>query len=160
MGYSRSARRQLIGVDLVEGVVDAVRQANPSHASVDQILRRVAELQKKLRAQLAWINRNGGVVFESRREYRRYQAELSSVQEAILTQWSGQELDGREYLNAVLVCVDQLAQNKSRTQGDWQEMLEQLQRLYQEMDPDLSAEACMEVGEQAAEVLRDAMEEV
>ncbi len=160
MGYSRSIRRQLIGVDLIRGVVDAVCHSNPSNTAVDQILRRIEDLQKRLRAQLALINRNGGVVFESRREYRRYQAELSSVQEAILAQWSDQKLDGREYLNAVLICVDQLAKNKSRTQSDWQQMLEQLQRLYQEMDPDLSAEACMEVGEQAAEVLRDAMEEV
>ena len=160
MGYSRSSRRQLIGVDLVEGVVDAVRQANPSHASVDQILRRIVDLQRRLRAQLAWINRKGGVVFESRREYRRYQAELTSVQEAILAQWRDDDLDGREYLNAVLVCLDKFAQVPSRTQSDWQEMLGELQRLYQEMDPGLSAEECMDVGEQAAEALRDAMEEV
>jgi hypothetical protein len=127
---------------------------------VDQILRRIEDLQRRLRAQLAWINRNGGVVFESRREYQRYESELRTVQEAILAQWSGERLDGREYINAVLVCIDHLAQQPCRTQADWQEMLEQLQRLYQEMDPDLSAEVCMEVGEQAAEALRVAMEEV
>lgn len=160
MGYSRSVRRQLIGVDLVEGVVDAVREANQSHTAVDQILRRVEDLQKKLRAQLAWLNRKGAPVFESEREYMRYRAELTSVQEAILAQWKGEELDGREYLNAVLVCLDGFAQISSRTQGDWQEMLGELQRLYQEMDPGLSAEACMDVGEQAAKALRGAMEEV
>ena len=160
MGYSRSVRRQLIGVDLVEGVVDAVREANQSHTAVDQILRRIEELQKKLRAQLAWLNRKGAPVFESEREYMRYRAELTSVQEAILAQWKGEELDGREYLNAVLVCLDGFAQVPSRTQAEWQAMLAELQHLYQEMDPSLSAESCMDVGEQAAEALREAMEEV
>lgn len=160
MGYSRATRRQLIGVDLVQGVVDAVREANPNNASVDQILRRISDLQSRLRAQLAWINRNSGVVFESKREYMRYQAELTSVQDSILAQWSGQELDGREYLNAVLVCLDNFARIPSRTQSNWQKMLSELQRLYQEMDPGLSAESCMDVGEKAAAALREAMEEV
>ena len=158
MGYSRATRRQLIGVDLVEGVVDAVREANPDHVRIGRILQRIEDLQLRLRTQLAWINRKGGIVFESRKEYRRYQAEMTSVQEAILAQWNNEELDGREYLNAVLVCVDHLAQKSCRTQLLWQDLLEQLQDLYQEMDPDLSADACMRVGEHAAGELREVME--
>ena len=160
MGYSRATRRQLIGVDLVEGVVEGVRQANPSHTSVDQILRRIVSRKDKLRAQLAWVNRHGGVVFESRKEFRRYQAELRSVQDAIRAQWRGETLDGREYCNAVLACLDVFAQTPSRTRSDWLKMVDELQRLYQEMDPGLSAEACMDVGDQVAESLRSAMEEV
>jgi len=160
MGYSKATRRQLIMADLIEGAVDATRAANPSNVYIDQVLRRITELQATTRAKLALINRRGGVVFESAREHRRYRAELTTVQEAVHSQWPDEELDGREYVNALLTCVDELAQKPSRTQSDWLEMSGQLQRLYEEMDPGLEAESRMDVGEDAAEALRSAMEEV
>ncbi len=160
MGYSRATRRQLITLDLIEGIMDAECAANPSNVRIDQILRRIAELRNRIRGELALLNRNGGIVFESRKEYNRYRTELERVRDAILAQWPEEELDGREYVNAVLVYADGLAQKPSRTSTAWFEMVGELQRLYEEMDPGLEAESRMDAGERAAEVLRDKMEEV
>lgn len=159
MGYSRATRRQLITLDLIEGIVDAERAANPSGVRIDQILRRIVWLRDRIRGKLALLNRDGGIVFESRREYNRYRHELERVRGAILAQWPGEELDGREYCNAVLVYADRLAQHPHRTSVEWFEMVGQLQLLYEEMDPALQQEDCMDAGERAAAVLREAIEE-
>jgi len=158
MGYSRATRRQLIALDLIEGVVDAERASNPDNVCIDQILRRIVAIRDRIRGRLALLNRDGGIVFESRREYNRYRTELERVRDAILAQWPEDELDGREYCNAVLVYADSLAQRPHRTSTDWFEMVGQLQLLYEEMDPGLQEEGRMDVGERAAEVLREAME--
>jgi hypothetical protein len=160
MGYSRATRRQLIALDLIEGVVDAERASNPSNVRIDQILRRIVAIRDRIRGRLALLNRDGGIVFESRREYNRYRTELERVRDAILAQWPDEELDGREYVNAVLVYADGLAQRPHRVSTEWFEMVGQLQLLYEEMDPGLQEEGRMDKGERAAAVLREAMEEV
>jgi len=160
MSYSRATRRQLITLDLIEGIVDAERAANPSKVRIDQILRRMEALRDQIKGKLAWLNRNGGIVFESAREYNRYKHELHRVRDAILSQWPEEELDGREYVNAVLVYADRLARKPNRTSTDWFEMVGELQQLYEEMDPGLRAEERMDAGERAATALKEAIEDI
>lgn len=160
MGYSRSVRRQLIALDLVEGIIDSTRAANPHNTKVDQILRKIGWRQQWIKSSLVWLNKKGGVVFESAREYRRYEQELTAVRGALLDQWPGEELDGREYLNAVLIYLDRMASVPSKNQSRWEEMIEGLQALYEEMDPGLEAESRMDAGERAAQALKEAIERV
>ena len=153
---SRSTRRQLIALDLIEGLVDAARAENPSDTRVDQITRRITRQQQNLRSSLITTGQRGQMIFPSTKEYRRYARELDQVQNAILSQWPKEELDGREYVNALLSYCDRLRIGKLA--GEWETMTGMLQELYEELDPGLEAESCMEVGESAGEKLREAME--
>ncbi len=154
---SRSTRRQLVMLDLIEGVIDAERAANPSNVRVDQVLRRLSTQQQRLRSMLIQIGDRGQMVFPTAKEYQRYQREIEQVRETILAQWPEEELDGREYVNALLAYCDRL--KAGRTAQEWGEMEGLLQELYMEMDPALSADEQMDAGELAGQVLVEAMEE-
>lgn len=156
MNLSRSTRKQLIACELIVGLIDASRASNPSNTRVDQILRRLHAQQQRIRSMLIPLGSRGQMVFESRKAYDRYQAEVVAIQNAILGEWPEEELDGREYVNALLAYCDQLA--RGRTEQDWRKMEGMLQSLYEELDPALEAEKQMEVGESAGEKLREAME--
>lgn len=161
MGYSRSVRKQLIALDLVEGVVDAHREANPSNVKVDQALREIEKTAGRIKGSLVWTNRKGGPIFENKREYERYKKEVQRVQRAVIDSWPNETLDGREYVNAILIAIDdRFAGVSSKTQEFWVEMVAALQHLYYEMDPDLEAEATMDAGERAAQILMSTLEDL
>lgn len=153
---SRSTRRQLIALDLIEGAVDAVSAANPSNTKIDQIVRRVRRTQHALRSQLITLGDQGQMVFPTPKEHKRYKRELHQVHDTISAQWPGEELDGREYVNTLLVYCDRM--KVGRTAQEWEAMEGLLQELYMEMDPALSADEQMDAGEQAGETLREVME--
>jgi flagellar biosynthesis chaperone FliJ len=156
VNLSRATRRQLVMLDLIEGVIDAERAANPSNVRIDQILRRLSTQQQRIRSMLFRIGKRGQMVFSTTKEYQRYQREIVQVRETILAQWPEEELDGREYVNALLAYCDRL--KAGRTAQEWGEMEGLLQKLYEEMDPALSAESQMDAGEMAGEVLKEVME--
>ncbi len=153
---SRSTRRQLVMLDLIEGVIDAERAANPSNVQVDQVLRRLSAQQQRLRSMLIQIGDRGQMVFPTAKEHQRYQREIGQIREAILAQWPEEKLDGREYVNALLAYCDRL--KAGRTAQGWEAMEGLLQELYEEMDPGLEAEDRMDAGERAGMVLIEAME--
>jgi len=160
MGYSRATRKQLIALDLIEGMVDAVRTANPSNIQVDQILRRISARQFELRKSLANLGERNQIIFDKDKDYRRYQVELNEVQDLVLSYWPGETLDGREYCNALLAHVQGMAKDSGRTREIWDELLGHLQELYETIDPGLTAEAQMDVGENIAEDLASTIEDI
>lgn len=160
MGYSRAVRRQLIVLDLIEGVLDGLEKESTLSDAEQQAAERVRSLQRSMRAQLVLVNREGGVVFESDKEFRRYRRDLHAVENAIMRHWPGEELDGREYCNMVLVFLDRFLQHPHKMKEWWLEMSGALQGLYEQMDPSLTAEEQMDAGEQAASALQDALQDI
>ena len=158
MNLSRAVCRQLLAMDLVEGVVDAVRQADRHNVAADQVLRRVSRLQDGIRRALAPVNDQGGYMFDTRGEYRRYQKVIAQARDEFLSQWTGEELDGREYLNAVLLYLDEVWMQAGHTWDAVGRLIAEMGRLYEMMDPDLGAEEQMEVGQVAGERLSAIME--
>jgi hypothetical protein len=140
-------------MDLVEGVIDAVRQANRSNAAADQVLRRVSRLQHSIRSSLAALNDQGGYQFDTAKEYRRYERIICQARDEFLSQWSGEDLDGREYLNAVLLYLDEVWLQAGRTRDDLGRLIAELGRIYEMMDPELAAEDQMQIGQMAGERL-------
>lgn len=155
MNYSRATRQQLQALDLIQGLVDASQDANRSDTAVDQCVRRLSKLQHDLRSRLAEVNDRGGIVFENRKQYERYRRELQALRQIVLDYWTGPELDGREYVNAVLVLVDEITRQAGKTKQAWGEVLAEIQRLYELFDPDLEATDQMESGERVSEKFKE-----
>ena len=161
MGYSRAVRRQLIALDLIEGIIDAEKDANPDNVEIGQVLWELSDLSQRIKGEIVLLNRDGGPVFESKKEYERYKREVQAAQRAVIDAWPGEELDGREYVNAILLATfDKFAKVSSKTQHLWAHMLGALQKLYENMDPGLTAEDSMDAGERAAQTLVSALEDI
>lgn len=158
MGYSRSKRKQFATLDLIQGIIDAERDSNPHNVQIDQILRQIECVHRAIWGRLATLNERGGPVFDSVREYQKYSRELRNIQDAIMEEWPGEEVDGRSYVNMVLIYLDQMASVSSRTRSQWDQMVGLLQELYEQMDPGLQAMDTMDKGEQAARTLSRAIE--
>jgi len=161
MGYSRATRKQIIALDLVEGVIDAEEHANPDNEDIKQLLKFIKAISGQIRASLVYLNSRGGMLFESQRELDRYRDEVQGVQKAVIDAWPGDEIDGREYLNAILLCLeDRFASVPCKTQELWKDMVESLQALYEQMDPGLEAEVRMDAGEIASRALIQTIEDI
>jgi len=158
MNLSRATCRQLLAMDLVEGIVDALRQVNRSDAGMDQVLRRVVRLQGEIRAALVEINAEGGYQFDTHKQWRRYQRIISQARDEFLALWPGEDLDGREYVNAVLLYLDELWLQARGTRDALGRLIAELGRVYEMMDPELAADEQMEVGQMAGERLTNMME--
>lgn len=155
MNLSQAVRKQLVAIDLLEGLIDAVRAANPDHDQVFGITSRIADIKLGIKKQVAPTREDGSLVFDSEKEYRKYARLVQQVKDSFVDLWSGNELDGREYINAVLAYVEDLYQDfpEGQRKQQWGSLIDELLLLYRLIDPDLSADPQMEFGAQASSKL-------
>lgn len=157
MNLSRAVRKQLIALCIVRGIIDEVRRVNASDTHVDQQARRALRKQREIMAKLVPVNPDYSIDFQGdRKKERQFRRDLQKAYDDFLAQWPGEKLDGREYVSAVLVYLDDI--RSGRMAEDFQELQGLIQDIYEGMDPELEADPQMEYGERAGSKLLAMME--
>jgi len=158
MNLSQAARRQLYGLCVVRGVIDSMREVNPTDTVIDQLGRRALKKQREILAKLVPLNPDYTIDFGGDvKKERLFRRGLQKVYDELLGQWPQETLDGREYCNAVLAYLDDIRAGKLKQ--DFTELQGLIHDIYQQMDPEMDADEQMDIGESACAHLLGALEE-
>ena len=157
MNLSQSRRKQLVAIDILEGLIDAVRAANPEHERVVEITSRLATNKLEIKKSIAPTREDGSLLFDNEKEYRQYTRLVQKIQDKFVDLWTGEELDAREYINAVLAYIEEIHDNApdSKHKQEWGALIDDLLLLYRQIDPELTADPQMEFGAKASDKLME-----
>ncbi|MGE4296996.1 MAG: hypothetical protein AB7E47_03115 [Desulfovibrionaceae bacterium] len=162
MSMSRAVRRQLCTLDLVFSVMDAIGGFYTAHdapmpqdvaALVDDVLRGTRLCMRILVPT--------GTMYVTRKQDRAYHRALEGMKAEILDAYKGEEIPTREFLNAVLLLVEdtaaQMPPSPAQRNAAWHDLARAVVALYQAYDPDFSAMADMERGGHVGESMAQHM---
>jgi hypothetical protein len=126
---------------------------------MDQVCRRITKHQQDVRHALVPINERGGYHFDTEKQFRRYEKLICQARDGFLAMWPGETLNGKEYVNAVLLYLEELWEQAGHTRDIIGQLTTETGRLYELMDPDLENGPHMDMGQMAGERLVGIMEE-
>jgi hypothetical protein len=154
MNLSKAVRKQLIGLDLVQGVIDGFKNSNSHDVFLDPKLRVLSRQQQFIRGALVPLNEDGSMDFlGDLKKARSYAKDVYQARQKLLDFWQAERLDGREYLSAVLLYLDEIFQESKKLQPAWNLLIDLVNELYWLADPELDSDEQMQRGEQAGELL-------
>ena len=161
MNMSRSIRRQLIGADLVRGVVEACREAGRIAATREghrALFKLEREAERAATYAYGRTNADGTWSLDDKAT-KAYATALVAVKNTVLSRYE-EGADAREYVAAVLVWVEDLraglpAFPPERRQA-WFDVAHHLQGLINMLDPRQEDDAPYDSGQATGEVFKAA----
>jgi hypothetical protein len=161
MILSRSILRQILAMDLIESVIDGVGRAN---VELTGAMRRNADRalgRLKIERGRWWAEVVSGERLElCPKDYRKYRREIGALKAELARQY-GEEVNAVEYLNAVLLWVEDVAQSVPRFPMGRRlaalRCIEALAALYKLYDPDFAAGEEIENGTALGEKFKQAV---
>lgn len=137
MIFSKAVKKQLIAMDLVEAIIDSIRFANSENEQVEEIITGIKKHQWLIRNFLAEFNSQGGIIFDNTKQYINYASLLKKTKDKILSNWNEKTLDGREYINALLLYLEEIYWETGKTREMLEDLINEITRLYNLLDPEL-----------------------